>query len=128
MDWHLPDNKTNRHADGRQTEAAADEQPADLAGRGAECDADSDLARPPEASKLLFQLRVAAARTERPEQPHEPLAQGSLDEPRGKPYAGNPHVRFDEGLLGRTSGRRSGVYSTVNLWFQEDTVYERTSR
>jgi hypothetical protein len=29
--------------------------------------------------------------------------QGLLDEHRGKPYAGNPHVRFDEGLLVRAS-------------------------
>jgi hypothetical protein len=28
--------------------------------------------------------------------------QGLHGEHRGKPYAGNPHVRFDEGLLART--------------------------
>jgi len=27
--------------------------------------------------------------------------QGALDERRGEPYAGNPHVRFEEGPLAR---------------------------
>src|SRR5436189_6217731 len=38
--------------------------------------------------------------------------QGLHGEHRGKPYAGNPHVRFDEGLLARAFTRRAGVYST----------------
>src|SRR3954467_10424766 len=41
--------------------------------------------------------------------------QGLHGEHRGKPYAGNPHVRFDEGLLARAFTRRAGVYSPRSL-------------
>ena len=37
--------------------------------------------------------------------------QGLPDEPHGKPYAGNPHVRFDERLLARASSH-GGLGST----------------
>ena len=40
------------------------------------------------------------------------LIQGLHGELRGKPYAGNPHVRFDEALLARACLRRAGAYST----------------
>src|SRR5688500_3654051 len=32
-----------------------------------------------------------------------PTPTSPLTKPKQKPYAGNPHVRFDEGLLARTS-------------------------